>query len=157
MKLIQLFEALPPSKYRHYRQAWKSSTYKDLFAKFDHDKKLFRIYLPLQVKETAKGNTAIQKEVEVAVNKQGFEITDYIAGIAISHDGQRRFKIGKLINDNTELLKKFSNDPVRAASRKNNLLVCISRHPYDIAGMSTGRGWTSCMNLTDREIGRAHV
>lgn len=27
--------------------------------------------------------------------------------------------------------------------------ICISRHPYDIAGMSTGRGWTSCMNLKD--------
>jgi len=26
-------------------------------------------------------------------------------------------------------------------------LVCISRHPYDIAGMSTDRRWTSCMNL----------
>jgi hypothetical protein len=25
--------------------------------------------------------------------------------------------------------------------------VCISRHPYDIAGMSTDRNWKSCMNL----------
>lgn len=25
--------------------------------------------------------------------------------------------------------------------------IVISRHPYDLAGMSTGRGWTSCMHL----------
>jgi hypothetical protein len=25
--------------------------------------------------------------------------------------------------------------------------ICITHNPYDIAGMSTNRNWTSCMNL----------
>lgn len=32
-------------------------------------------------------------------------------------------------------------------SQANDVMVVISRHPYDVAGMSTGRDWTSCMNL----------
>lgn len=31
----------------------------------------------------------------------------------------------------------------------NNKLIVFSNHPYDIAGMSTGRSWSSCMNLYD--------
>ena len=30
--------------------------------------------------------------------------------------------------------------------------IIISRHPYDIAGMSTGRGWRSCMHLEDGQF-----
>ena len=33
--------------------------------------------------------------------------------------------------------------------KERDFVIVISRHPYDIAGMSTGRGWTSCMNLDD--------
>ena len=29
--------------------------------------------------------------------------------------------------------------------------ICISRHPHDIAAMSTDRGWTSCMDLNKTE------
>jgi hypothetical protein len=32
-------------------------------------------------------------------------------------------------------------------SKANDVMVVISRHPYDVAGMSTGRDWVSCMNL----------
>jgi type IV secretory pathway VirB4 component len=34
-------------------------------------------------------------------------------------------------------------------SRKENIkcLICITHNPYDVAGMSTDRNWTSCMNL----------
>lgn len=45
-------------------------------------------------------------------------------------------------------MKLFENDQKRTLYRKQgNLLVVISRHPYDVVGASTGRSWTSCMNV----------
>ena len=65
-------------------------------------------------------------------------------------------KIGKLIGgDEKELMDFFANDPVRlgknilSAIKSNNLWIVISNHSYDIAGMSTNRDWTSCMNVID--------
>lgn len=74
-------------------------------------------------------------------------------------------KIGKLIakdtiptpNGNTNALDLFSADPVRLSKNikssisANNLWLVISNHAYDVAGMSTNRDWTSCMNLFDGE------
>lgn len=63
-------------------------------------------------------------------------------------------KIGKLMgNSDPDLLAFFANDPVRlgknilSAINSNNLWIVISNHAYDIAGMSTNRDWTSCMNI----------
>jgi len=62
------------------------------------------------------------------------EITDRV-------NGQKTTKkvIGK------PLLHEFKNDPIRATN--GEFLIVISRHPYDIAGASTDRSWTSCMDL----------
>lgn len=72
-------------------------------------------------------------------------------------DGKRVMKIGKLLKDNPELQRKFNNDPKRETSTKKDLTVCISRHPYDVAGMSTDRGWTSCMDLNKYGSQRTYV
>jgi hypothetical protein len=63
-------------------------------------------------------------------------------------------KIGKLMgNSDKDLLTFFANDPIRlgknilSAINSNNLSLVISNHAYDIAGMSTNRDWTSCMNI----------
>lgn len=63
-------------------------------------------------------------------------------------------KIGKLMgNSDPDLLTFFANDPIRlgknilSAINSNNLWIVISNHAYDIAGMSTNRDWTSCMNI----------
>ena len=84
--------------------------------------------------------------IERALNDIGYEIFDYTAGIAIQ--GDRKIKIGRLLRD-PELIRRFTNDPARSGSKRAEAKIIISRHPYDIAGMSTNRGWTSCMNLND--------
>jgi hypothetical protein len=81
----------------------------------------------------------------------------YIKGFAYKTDDQERkrpYKIGKLLNSFAnkdesarDILKAFNEDPLRRSTKQKKLKVVISRHPYDIAGMSTDRGWTSCMNL----------
>lgn len=42
----------------------------------------------------------------------------------------------------------YETDPVRAAITKEKHIV-ITKNKYDVAGMSTNRGWSSCMNLVD--------
>lgn len=102
-------------------------------------------------------------------------MSNYIKGIAfkvndktMSLDKKNPVKIGKLlqkyepdgeieITDRKDgekttkrvvgkpLLHEFKNDPMRSSN--GEFLLVISRHPYDIAGASTDRSWTSCMDL----------
>lgn len=50
------------------------------------------------------------------------------------------------IQNITSNLNAFNSDCSRNIKNANDLMICISRHPYDIIGMSTNRGWSSCMN-----------
>lgn len=137
-------EALKPSEYRQFVKNWDSSRYEDIFRSDDWktDRRAFRIYLPLEKSDKAVDNIPV--EIQNAVSEKGYEIEDYKKGIAKQKDGKRQIKIGKLLPP--DLIQKFANDPDRQA--QDEYVVVISRHPYDIAGMSTGRGWTSCLNLT---------
>lgn len=64
------------------------------------------------------------------------------------------------ITDITERIKKLTTDLVNLydsivevqefrSNKPNSYYIIFSTHAYDIAGMSTGRGWGSCMNLYD--------
>lgn len=138
-------EALKPSEYRKFVKNWDSGRYEDIFQSGDWktDRRAFRIYLPL--KKSHKPVDHIPVEIQNAVSDRGYEIQDYKKGIAKQKAGKRVVKIGKLLPP--DLIQQFANDPDRQA--QDDYMVVISRHPYDIAGMSTGRGWTSCLNLTD--------
>jgi hypothetical protein len=46
--------------------------------------------------------------------------------------------------------KAYENDPERGASKGEKGIV-FTRNKYDVAGMSTDRGWSSCMNMVDGE------
>jgi hypothetical protein len=146
MKLSTLLaEALKPSQYRNLVKSWDKNRYAQIFSKYPHDRNAYRIYLPLPpTTPTSKIEPLIQQKLAT----KNYKISDYVSGMAT--DGRRQMRIGKLLSDDPQLTKQFANDPARSAT-KQDLMVVISRHPYDIAGMSTGRGWTSCMNLHDGE------
>jgi hypothetical protein len=145
-----LIEALTPEQI--------TKLYKDLGSKYDtniHDnifKGKSRIYAPLEDQPSSTGEeiSSTQKELQTKISDLGYEIDDYKRGLAKkSSDSTKKIKIGKLIKDK-ELLNKFANDPIRAATRQATpLMVVFSRDPVDIAGMSTDRGWVSCMDLND--------
>lgn len=154
MKLIHIFntlsEALSPSQYRSYTKGWDKTKYNDIFNNEKNtDKNKFRIYIPLSDIEA----TPDEKIVKV-LNDAGFEIQDYIKGLAKNKKDGRTVRIGKILDraDAKEEKIKFDNDVYRrASSERGSLEVVISRHPYDIAGMSTDRHWDSCMNLGKKE------
>lgn len=66
-----------------------------------------------------------------------------------------KFLVGKTDSKGVKLLDFFNSDPIRlgknilSAIKAGNLWIAISNHAYDIAGMSTDREWSSCMNLVD--------
>lgn len=135
---------------KNLRKLWDPSRYEDIFSQFTDSKKVpFRLYFDLGPKKKNKINPPA--DINRAVEQAGYEIVDYIEGYA--SDGKRTVKIGKILSKvDPKLQQKFANDPKRATSKKDNLMVVISRHPHDIAGMSTDRGWNSCMSLTDGEM-----
>lgn len=145
--------ALKPSMYRKYVKGWDKGRYAELFQAHSNDRNAFRVYLSLDKNFNAKIIEPPAMIVEYLA-KQKYRVEDYRAGIAVNEDGKRRMRIGKLLKD-PDLKQMFDNDEQRKAHR-NTHLACISRHPYDIAGSSTDRGWTSCMNLVDGEH-RNHV
>lgn len=98
-----------------------------------------------------KINNFLQKHFS---NLQIKEIDEYKKGIVFfdtDKEKKQGRRIGKILNsfpndeEAVSLLKAYKMDSSRV--KGSDYRVVISRHPYDIAGMSTDRNWTSCMNL----------
>lgn len=91
-------------------------------------------------------------EVEKHLRNHGYSISDYKKG-TVKDKYNREVSIGKILEktkaDKT-VKSAFLTDPNRKGARQSTkpLKITISRHPYHIAGMSTGQGWTSCMDMS---------
>ena len=116
-----------------------------------------RTYFPLNITEII--DIEIPDKIKTTLDNAGFYITDYRAGIAMKkaklgeQKDLRQIKIGKILQklNQPNLLKQFNE---RLGTSKKDIKdlkieICITYNPYDIAGMSTDRNWTSCMNLND--------
>lgn len=89
------------------------------------------------------------KDIKDHLESHGYTIHDYRGGTALDKHG-RETKIGKALVKTAapkEMLDRFNADPNRRAKSDSSMKVIISRHHHDVAGMSTNRGWTSCMNM----------
>jgi len=80
---------------------------------------------------------------------------------------KKEVRFGKILNNVLKVIKNKSENfelkdvaeikrlntmfNQREVNPKEKVYLVLSRHPYDIAGMSTGRGWTSCQTLDNRE------
>lgn len=92
------------------------------------------------------------------------DIKDYVDGICYKKNDKNVYKIGKILTElgddiemttkkggkikTTQEVEDYKEDPIKNI-KNENFVVVISRHPYDIYGMSTDRSWTSCMNMGD--------
>lgn len=103
-----------------------------------------RISIPLH-NESSVPHPDVKKHLE----QHGMQIKDYTAGVASDKYG-REVKIGKALTKTKappNVLNTFANDSARQSKSHDSLHVAISNHPHDIAGMSTGRSWESCMTM----------
>lgn len=149
---IKIVEALKPSEYRNLVKGWNKDRYSEIFLnpKYKHDRKGYRVYIPIekQFRPDDAQNSPVYKEIEQFLTDNGYHIVDYVKGIVQNIEKKQQIKIGKVLTklNRQDLLNKFNTDKTREGT-KAQYMVVLSRHPYDLAGMSTDRGWTSCMNL----------
>lgn len=112
------------------------------------------VFLPLSHHEDL--TKKVPEDIHNHLRQNGFEVpsfNEYKAGYATDRHG-RITSIGKALNKSKaspELKQKFENDPDRQTSQTSHgdLRVAITHHPHQVAGMSTDRGWTSCMHMYD--------
>jgi hypothetical protein len=155
-----LAEALPLWYAKRISKGWDRTRLEHLFGKEN------RIYLPLVGHKEPEVKSKVEAQVNAELKKQGYKVHDYMANLAIEDKPVEKImvngverekkpmikKIGGLIAGNEPLLKRFNDDPARSASQGSVPIVVLSRHPYDITGMSTDRGWKSCMRTPFKRI-----
>jgi hypothetical protein len=103
----------------------------------------YRVYVPYD-------QSQIERKIQDALTGSGYEIKSYAEGQATDKRG-RIIGLGKVFNilKRPDLEKLYSTDIMSRDLQKQSVstLLVFSYHPYDIAGMSTGRSWTSCMTI----------
>jgi hypothetical protein len=103
-----------------------------------------RLTFPISPSETREEDSILPEVREHIANK-GY------APISATHareiNGKREQKISKLLTDNPELLKKHAVEGTSGPASLRDYVITATNHPHDVAGMSTGHRWTSCMNL----------
>lgn len=155
IKSFLLFnESLLPSQFREYVKMFDKTKYEKIFKDFsgDHDRNFYRLFIPIEKK---KSKTHIK--IEKYLSELGYEIVDYIQGKARYKDAKNTTRINQILTrlkeDTAKVLSKlFVEDPDRKAGE--DLMVCISRHPYDIAGSDTDRNWSNCLTMARNDTKR---
>ncbi len=120
-----------------------------------------RVYLPFDCEDVS--GSEHYNSIQEYLNTIGYNVVDYKKGLAsklpqnhnISYGVRTQtrnntIRIGKLLNDNPSLLKRFSEDTFRNNSKNDKgdeYQIVISQRYDDILTMSTGRSWSSCMNI----------
>ncbi|AXG66905.1 hypothetical protein HOU08_gp179 [Dickeya phage vB_DsoM_JA29] len=154
MEIEVSLSALTPSQYRPFMQMWRPDPKMlQLFQKISGrtGRKAMRLYFDFQSDKLIKTFAPeCPSEIKDYLVEKGFVLEDYLSG-TVKDKHNRILRLGKVLKD-PELKKIFETDPSRKALvevTRGKKSICLSMHPYDVAGMSTGRGWTSCMNLDD--------
>ncbi|MFA5025407.1 MAG: hypothetical protein WC503_02800 [Candidatus Shapirobacteria bacterium] len=150
MKFLNyLNEALSLSRAKYYTKMYNKELHDKVF------KGKNRITIPFKNEEVSD---YVDPDISNLLYNLGWNIISYIKGTVYKiNDPEKKVRklidilnkedLGPMNKVRKELIKTFTNDPKRKGANIQDAYIVISRHPYDIAGMSTGRGWTSCMNL----------
>jgi hypothetical protein len=170
MKYLNKFElfveALKPSVAKRYVKHFNRERYDKLFKsykeKYEGDRNAYRIFLPL-ISQPEKKVSILERDITDFLNEFGYDVINYIDGVCKFKGAKNPSKIGQVLTkisaqskkdgklekseDADIYMKSFVEDPIRKVGAESDLLVCISRHPYDIAGADTDRNWTDCMTL----------
>ena len=144
--LKKISESYEISKAKEFTQLWKDSGMQDNMEEWFGDKD--RIYFPLY-------EDPDKQEILDYFDGSDFYVISFEDGIAGKYNDDRKYKLGKVLKrlGGNNLLDKFSNYREKSKNKKEvtgeDLYIVISRHPYDIGGMSQGREWqdTSCMRF----------
>jgi hypothetical protein len=116
-----------------------------------------RVSVPLARVEDKDSNLDTPHELAHHLSQHGFEVHDFEKGLARKKGDRRPVRIGRVL-ERTKAPDHVKSAYVHASSRQGiktkntNYHVVISRHHHDVAGMSTGTGWDSCMSLDKKTL-----
>lgn len=144
---------------RNYIRGWTSQKRKSPYDDFKDE--LEKMYKEKIHETDPERFNKLNNEAMKAQWLETFDLdeNDYVEGYAYrpfrkengmieygTKDPKQKVRIGKLLQQygRDDLLKKFKEDPARKLV--GEYVIVISRHPYDIAGISTDRNWTSCLD-----------
>lgn len=162
---MQAVATMYPSQYRKYMLAWNEAYavnpqyFNDSGFKWlaKHAKRvggsykisngmIFRVFFPIYIEP------ALPSDIETTLDKAGYQADKSCEYCTDKHG--RKVALGKAYQ---QLAKKSgkSEETIKSSLEKYSeilgstgaMMLCVSRHPYDIAGMSTGRAWKSCHTL----------
>lgn len=112
-----------------------------------------RVTIPLETGPKNYTGHPLHDHIKAHIEPHGYKIQDYAKNLATDKHG-RETSVTKALGKTKgeHLTQPFNNDPVRQSTHANagGKMVTISRHPIDVAGMTSGRKWenSSCMNLS---------
>ena len=155
--------AMYPSQYRKYLTLWKENNVAALhetgfqwLAK--HAKRvggsykesngvIYRVFFPIYVEPS------LPKEIVSVLEKAGCSFDPENSGFCTDKHG-RQISINKAYQSNAKKQGVAADDVkgvletyAEQLGSSGAMMLCVSRHPYDVIGMSTGRSWKSCHTL----------
>ena len=161
---MQTVAAMYPSQYRKYLKLWKKHNVAAIHESgfqwlVKHAKRvggsykesngiIYRVYFPVYVE------AEIPEDMKVDLENAGYRIDADSPEYCIDKHG-RRVSVNKAYqlsakkqHVDSEVIKDNMQEYAENLGSAGVMLLCVSRHPYDIAGMSTGRAaWNSCHTL----------
>jgi hypothetical protein len=162
--------------YEEYREQVEQAARSNPFPFKDWFDANGRTYIPFQSEEAA-----IDEDVAGVLADEGSDITDYRGGycqqgkrvfriskilnqakqkalqeVQVKFNNGEIYDLEREIAEMTEfydgVINNFVNSAFRVSKEQAAFNIVISQNPHDVAQMSTGRGWTSCM-----ELGKEHT
>ena len=161
---MQTVAAMYPSQYRKYLKLWKEHNVAAIHESgfqwlVKHAKRvggsykesngiIYRVYFPVYVE------AEIPNDMQFALSHAGYRIDADSPEYCIDKHG-RRVSVNKAYqlsakkqHVDSDVIKDNMQEYAENLGSAGVMLLCVSRHPYDIAGMSTGRAaWESCHTL----------
>lgn len=160
---MQTVAAMYPSQYRKYLTLWKENNVAALhetgfqwLAK--HAKRvggsykesngvIYRVFFPIYVEPS------LPKEIVSVLEKAGCSFDPENSGFCTDKHG-RQVSINKAYQSNAKKQGVAADDVkgvletyAEQLGSSGAMMLCVSRHPYDVVGMSTGRSWKSCHTI----------
>lgn len=124
-----------------------------------------RLYFNLEKSEEEELQTPSKDKIISYLNQANYEVVDFKEGLVRKKGDKNIVRLGKVLTmlsksdpKAKDLLNAYNNEKsVMALDAPDDYVMVISRHPYDIGGMSTDRAWTSCVDLRGEHENKEYV
>lgn len=148
----QFNEAISLKDAKKYTKIWQTSKMQNYLSDWFGEE--HRKYLPIESETTnIKFDKLLFNKIKNILLENEYEIESYVSNLCKKIGTDKNFtKITKILQKlDPKLLIDFQNELIKIGENSGYMVV-ISRHPVDIAGMTTGRNWKGCMDIKNGEF-----